>query len=342
MKVALDAMGGDHAPADNLGGAKEALRLYPTIEKIFLVGDQAALEAECAKQGLSPADPRVAIVHAPEVIGMAEPGAKTVRRKKQSSINVAMDVVKSGEAHAFVSAGNTGAAVASATIKLRLIEGVDRAGIASGLPNEHGMCHLLDAGANPEAKPEHLLVYAVMGSAFAKHVLGVKLPKVGLMSNGEEDEKGTTFTKETFALLKQFADSGKAPFEFVGNVEGHDLFETQLDVVLCDGFTGNVVLKSCEATAKAMFKWLKAELMSSPIRMLGAKISKGAFMALKERASAESYGGSPLLGVNGVVIIAHGGSTAVAVRNAIRVGMETYEHEVNPHIEETLRQVAGV
>jgi len=342
MKVALDAMGGDHAPAVNIGGAKEALRLYPTIEKIFLVGDQAALEAECAKQGLSPADPRVAIVHAPEVIGMAEPGAKTVRRKKQSSINVAMDLVKSGEAHAFVSAGNTGAAVASATIKLRLIEGVDRAGIASGLPNEHGMCHLLDAGANPEAKPEHLLVYAVMGSAFAKHVLGVKLPKVGLMSNGEEDEKGTTFTKETFALLKQFADSGKAPFEFVGNVEGHDLFETQLDVVLCDGFTGNVVLKSCEATAKAMFKWLKAELMSSPIRMLGAKISKGAFMALKERASAESYGGSPLLGVNGVVIIAHGGSTAVAVRNAIRVGMETYEHEVNPHIEETLRQVAGV
>ena len=342
MKVALDAMGVDHAPAVNIGGAKEALRLYPTIEKIFLVGDQAALEAECAKQGLSPADPRVAIVHAPEVIGMAEPGAKTVRRKKQSSINVAMDLVKSGEAHAFVSAGNTGAAVASATIKLRLIEGVDRAGIASGLPNEHGMCHLLDAGANPEAKPEHLLVYAVMGSAFAKHVLGVKLPKVGLMSNGEEDEKGTTFTKETFALLKQFADSGKAPFEFVGNVEGHDLFETQLDVVLCDGFTGNVVLKSCEATAKAMFKWLKAELTASPIRMLGARISKGAFMALKERASAESYGGSPLLGVNGVVIIAHGGSTAVAVRNAIRVGMETYEHEVNPHIEETLRQVAGV
>jgi glycerol-3-phosphate acyltransferase PlsX len=339
MKVALDAMGGDHAPAVNIGGAKEALRLYPVIEKIFLVGDQATLEAECAKQGLSPGDPRVQIVHAPETIGMAEPGAKTVRRKKQSSINVAMDLVKSGEAHAFVSAGNTGAAVASATIKLRLIEGVDRAGIASGLPNEFGVCHLLDAGANPEAKPEHLLVYAIMGSAFAHYALGVKLPKVGLMSNGEEDEKGTTFTKETFALLKGFAESGKAPFEFVGNVEGHDLFETQLDVVLCDGFTGNVVLKSCEATAKAMFKWLKAELTASPIRMLGAKISKGAFMALKERASAESYGGSPLLGVNGVVIIAHGGSTAVAVRNAIRVGMETYEHKVNPHIQETLAKV---
>jgi glycerol-3-phosphate acyltransferase PlsX len=340
MKVALDAMGGDHAPAVNIGGAKEALQLYPVIEKIFLVGDQAVLEAECAKQGLSLSDPRVQIVHAPETIGMAEPGAKTVRRKKQSSINIAMDMVKAGEAHAFISAGNTGAAVASATIKLRLIEGVDRAGIASGLPNEHGVCYLLDAGANPEAKPEHLLTYAIMGSAFATGVKGAKRPKVGLMSNGEEDEKGTTFTKETFALLKQFADSGKAPFEFIGNVEGHDLFETELDVVLCDGFTGNVVLKSCEATAKAMFKWLKQELMATKVRMIGARIAKGAFVAMKERTSAESYGGSPLLGVNGVVIIAHGGSTAIAVRNAIRVGMETYEHKVNPHIEETLAKVA--
>jgi len=339
MKVALDAMGGDHAPAVNIGGAKEALRLYPAIEKIFLVGDEAALKAECAKQGLSLSDPRVAIVHAPEVVGMSESGAKAVRGKRNSSINVAMDLVKSGEAQAFVSAGNTGAAVASATIKLRLIEGVDRAGIASGLPNEHGVCYLLDAGANPEAKAEHLLVYAIMGSAFASGVMGVKRPKVGLMSNGEEDEKGTTFTKETFALLKQFADSGKAPFDFIGNVEGHDLFETQLDVVLCDGFTGNVVLKSCEATAKAMFKWLKTELMASKVRMIGAKIAKGAFVAMKEKTSAESYGGSPLLGVNGVVIIAHGGSTAVAVRNAIRVGMETVTHRVNPHIEATLKSV---
>jgi glycerol-3-phosphate acyltransferase PlsX len=339
MKVALDAMGGDHAPAVNIGGAKEALQLYPSIEKIYLVGDEEVIRAECLKQGLSTTHPRIGIVHAPEVVGMAESGAKAVRGKKKSSINVAMDLVKSGDADAFISAGNTGAAVASATIKLRLIEGVDRAGIASGLPNEHGICHLLDAGANPEAKPEHLLVYAIMGSAFARHVLGVKHPKVGLMSNGEEDEKGTTFTKETFALLKQFADSGKAPFDFVGNVEGHDLFETQLDVVLCDGFTGNVVLKSCEATAKAMFKWLKKELTATTVRMIGAKIAKGAFVAVKERASAESYGGSPLLGVNGVVIIAHGGSTAVAVRNAIRVGMETFEHRVNPHIQATLAQV---
>jgi glycerol-3-phosphate acyltransferase PlsX len=327
-------MGGDHAPAVNIGGAKEALRLYPSIEKIFLVGDEDAIRAECRAQGLSTEDPRVAVVHAAEVIGMAESGAKAIRRKKQSSINIAMDLVKAGDADAFVSAGNTGAAVAAGTIKLRLIPGVDRAGIASGLPNEHGICHLLDAGANPEAKPEHLLTYAIMGSTFARHVLGIKHPKVGIMSNGEEDEKGTAFTKATFALIKEFADTGKAPFDFVGNVEGHDLFETQLDVVLCDGFTGNVVLKSCEATAKAMFTWLKKELMASKVRMLGAKITKGAFVALKERSSADSYGGSPLLGVNGVVIIAHGGSTAVAVRNAIRVAMETVTHRVIPHIEE--------
>ncbi len=336
MKVALDAMGGDHAPAVNIGGALDALRFYPKLEHLYLVGDQAALEAECAKQGLNLADARVSIVHAPEVIGMAEPGAKTVRRKKQSSISIAMDMVKDGKADAFVSAGNTGAAVAAATLKLRTLPGVDRAGIASALPNEHGLCNILDAGANPEAKPEHLATYALMGTAFARHVLGKSDPKVGLMSNGEEDEKGTTFTKETFKLLKDTPG-----INFIGNVEGHDLFETELDVVVCDGFTGNVVLKSCEATAKAVSKWLKAEIKASPLRVLGAVMAKGAFKALKEKSSYETYGGSPLLGVNGVVIIAHGGSSALAVRNAIRVALETVEHRVNPHIEEAVAAAAA-
>jgi len=273
-------------------------------------------------------------VHAPEAISMSEPGAKTVRRKKLSSINVAMDLVRDGLADAFVSAGNTGAAVASATLKLRTLKGVDRAGIATAIPNEFGLCSILDAGANPEAKPEHLVAYAVMGTAFAKHVLGVRNPKVGLMSNGEEDEKGTTFTKETFKLLKQTPG-----IHFVGNIEGHDLFETELDVVLTDGFTGNVMLKTVESTAKAVSKWLKAEITASPLRMLGALIAKGAFTALKEKSSYETYGGSPLLGVNGVVIIAHGSSSALAVRNAIRVGIETVEHRVNPRIEEALAAV---
>jgi glycerol-3-phosphate acyltransferase PlsX len=334
MKLALDAMGGDHAPGVNIGGAIDALRLYPKLRHLHLVGDEAQLVAECARQGLDLHDRRVSIVHASEVISMSESGAKAVRRKKLSSINVAMDLVRDGQADAFVSAGNTGAAVASATLKLRTLKGVDRAGIATAIPNEYGLCSILDAGANPEAKPEHLVAYAVMGTAFAKHVLGVRDPKVGLMSNGEEDEKGTAFTKETFKLLKQTPG-----IHFLGNVEGHDLFETELDVVLTDGFTGNVMLKTVESTAKAVSKWLKAEITASPLRMLGALIAKGAFTALKEKSSYETYGGSPLLGVNGVVIIAHGSSSALAVRNAIRVGIETVEHRVNPRIEEALAAV---
>ena len=335
MKVALDAMGGDNAPAVNIGGAIDALRYYPRLEHLFLVGDEQILRAECAKQGLDLRDRRVSIVHASEVIGMAEPGAKTVRRKKQSSINIAMDMVKEGQAQAFVSAGNTGAAVAAATLKLRTLTGVDRAGIASAIPNEYGLCHILDAGANPEAKPEHLVAYAVMGTAFARNVLGVANPKVGLMSNGEEEEKGTAFTKETFKLLKQTPG-----IQFIGNVEGRDLFERELDIVLCDGFVGNVVLKSVEATAKAVSKWLKAEIKGNPLRLCGAVLANGAFKALKEKSSYETYGGSPLLGVNGVVIIAHGSSTALAVRNAIRVAMETVEKRVNTRIEEALAAIA--
>ncbi len=334
MKVALDAMGGDHAPAVNVGGAIDALRYYPRLDHLFLVGDERVLASECAKLGLDLRDRRVSIVHAPETIGMAEPGANAVRRKKLSSINVAMEMVKEGRAQAFVSAGNTGAAVASATLKLRTIPGVDRAGIATAIPNEHGLCHILDAGANPDAKPEHLVAYAVMGTAFSRNVLGVRNPRVGLMSNGEEDEKGTAFTKETFKLLKRTHG-----INFVGNVEGRDLFETELDIVLCDGFVGNIMLKTVEATAKAVSKWLKAEIKGNPLRLCGAVLANGAFKALREKSSYETYGGSPLLGVNGVVIIAHGSSTALAVRNAVRVAMETVENRVNERIEQALAAV---
>lgn len=335
MRVALDAMGGDNAPVVTVGGAIDALRYYPRLEHLYLVGDESLLAVECARQGLRLGDPRVSIVHAADTIGMAEPGAKAVRRKKQSSINIAMDMVKEGRAEAFVSAGNTGAAVASATLKLRTLTGVDRAGIATAIPNEHGLCHILDAGANPDAKPEHLVAYAIMGTAFSRNVLGVRNPRIGLMSNGEEDEKGTAFTKEAFKLLKQ------APgIQFIGNVEGRDLFEAQLDVVLCDGFVGNIMLKTVEATAKAVSKWLKAEIKGNPLRLCGAVLANGAFKALKEKSSYETYGGSPLLGVNGVVIIAHGSSTALAVRNAIRVAMETVENRVNQRIEESLAGIS--
>ncbi len=336
MKVALDAMGGDHAPSVNIGGAIDALRYYPKLEHLYLVGDEGILQAEARRQGLNLGDRRISIVHAPEVIGMAEPGAKTVRRKRQSSINVAMEMVKEGRADAFVSAGNTGAAVAAATLKLRTLPGVDRAGIATAVPNEFGLCHILDAGANPEAKPEHLVTYAVMGTAYARGVLGVKEPKVGLMSNGEEEEKGTTFTKETFKRLRETPG-----IHFVGNVEGRDLFEMELDVVLCDGFVGNVMLKTVEATAKAVSKWLKAEIKGNPLRLCGAVLAQGAFRALKAKGNYETYGGSPLLGVNGVVIIAHGSSSALAIRNAVRVAIETVENRVNHKIQQSLEAISG-
>lgn len=329
-------MGGDHAPSVNVIGAIDALRHYPRLEHLYLVGDEEILKGQAEKHGLNLSDKRVSIVHASEVIGMAEPGAKTVRRKKQSSINVAMELVKEGKADAFVSAGNTGAAVAAATLKLRTLPGVDRAGIATAVPNEYGLCHILDAGANPEAKPEHLVAYSVMGTAYARNVLGVANPKVGLISNGEEEEKGTSFTKTTFKLLKE--TSG---IHFVGNVEGRDLFETELDVVLCDGFVGNVMLKTMESTAKAVSKWLKAEIKGNPLRLCGAILAQGAFKALRAKGNYETYGGSPLLGVNGVVIIAHGSSTALAIRNAVRAALETVENRVNGRIEHALAELSG-
>ena len=334
MKIALDAMGGDKAPDVVIRGSKDALARQTNIEQLILVGDEKIVAAECAKNGLT--DPRVKIIHSTQVVEMHESAVKALRSKKNSSISVATDLVKSGEADAVISAGNTGAAVAAATLKLRLLKGVERAGIASPLPNEFGICNILDAGANPEAKPSHLVGYAVMGSVYARHVLRVAKPTVGLMSNGEEDDKGTAFTKETFLLLKELVDSGRAPFEFLGNVEGHDLFQSKLDVCLCDGFTGNVVLKSCEATARAMATWLKIEFKRGPLRLMGAALGQGAFKAVKERTNYESYGGSPLLGVNGVCIIAHGGSSALAIQNAIRVASEAIAHRVNPHIEEAL------
>ena len=337
MIIALDAMGGDKAPDVNVIGARDALRLYPSIDEIILVGDEAVLKESCARNGLNTAKAR--IVHASEVVEMAESGAKAIRRKRDSSISVATELVKQCEAQAVVSAGNTGAAVATATVKLRLLKGVDRAGIASPIPNEFGTCNILDAGANPEAKAKHIATYAVMGAVYSHNVLGVELPTVGVMSNGEEEEKGTSLTKEALILLKHMVDSGHANFEFRGNVEGHDLFETKLDVCLCDGFTGNVVLKSCEATAKAMSKWLKKEFKRNPFRVLGALLSKGAFGNVKERTNYETYGGSPLLGVRGTVIISHGSSTSLAIRNALHMASKAVTNEVNSEIEKALHDL---
>ena len=330
MRIAVDAMGGDYAPENIIEGVGLAVERYPQVERFYLVGDEARVKA-LADQHRLPAS-RIEIVHASHVVEMSDSAALSVRRKRDSSISVATEIVKAGDAQAIISAGHTGAAVAATTVKLRLLKGVSRPGIASPLPNDHGIWNILDAGANTDAKARHLLDYGIMGSVYAKHVLGVKAPKVGLMSVGEEDEKGTEFTKKVFAMLKN------ADLNFIGNVEGHDLFEKPIDIVVCDGFTGNVILKSCEATAKAMFTWLKQELKSTPIRYIGAMLAKGAFKAVKERSNYETYGGSPLLGVNGVVIICHGGSSPLAICNAVRVAAEAVSHELNPHIEEEIER----
>lgn len=330
MKIALDAMGGDFAPKNTIEGAIMALREYPQIEKLFLVGQTNRIEAELRSNNFS--DPRIEIVHASQVVEMSDGAVDSVRRKKDSSVSRAVDLVKNGQADAIVSAGHTGAAVAATTIKLRTLPGIERPGIASVIPTETNLFVLMDAGANLDAKPEHLLQYAIMGEVYSRHVLGYTNPSIGLMSIGGEDVKGSDFTKEVFKLLKG------SKLNFRGNVEGHDLFENPVEVVLCDGFVGNVVLKTCEAIAHAIFQWLKHELKRSPIRLAGAYMAKGAFMAIKKKTNYEEYGGSPLLGVNGICIIAHGSSSAKAIKNAIRVAAESISHQVNPHIVEEIQR----
>jgi len=330
MKIALDAMGGDFGPLNLVGGAVMALREYPHIEKLFLVGDTKQIEAELKKHQCN--DRRIEIVHSTQVVDMSDKAWSAVRRKKDSSVSRAVDLVKHGQADAIVSAGHTGAAVAASMIKLRTLEGIDRPGIAAVLPTQFNVFVLVDAGANIDARPDHLLQYAIMGSVYSRHVLGYKSPRVGLISLGEEDVKGTEKTKEVFKMLK------KTSLNFRGNIEGRHLFEDPVEVVVCDGFVGNVILKTCESISVAIFKWLKHELKRSPRRQAGAFLAKDAFLTIKDKTNYEYYGGSPLLGVNGICIIAHGASTPLAVKNALRVAAESIEHQLNPHIVEEIRR----
>ena len=330
MKVALDAMGGDHAPVNPVAGAVAALAESKKITKLLLTGDEKAIASELDKHSCH--DPRIEIVPTTEIIEMSDHPVVAVRRKRDSSLCRAVDLVKSGDAEAVVSAGNTGAMVAASMIKLRTLEGVDRPGIAAFLPTSQNVCVLIDAGANVDARPEHMIQYAIMGSVVSKHVLGFSNPAVGLMSIGSEDAKGDGFTREIFQLLKE------TNLNFRGNIEGHSLFEDPVEVVLCDGFIGNVVLKTCEATATAVFNWLKKEITSSPVRSMGAWLAKPAFRAIRDKTNYELYGGSPLVGVNGTVIIAHGASSALAMKNAILTSHKYITKRINPLIVEAIRE----
>jgi len=325
MKIALDAMGGDFAPARPVAAAVEALKRFPSITQLYLVGHQDRINEELTRLGVN-TDERLKVHHCTQVIEMGEGAVEGVRRKRDNSINRSIELVKEGKADAVISAGHTGAMVAASSIKLRTLPGIGRAGIAAIMPTEFNRFVLMDAGANIDAEPDNLVEYGIMGSVFSSHVLGFDDPKVGLMSVGTEESKGNEVTKKAYKLLSD------APIDFVGNVEGHDLYERPVEVVVCEGFVGNVILKTSESLATAIFAWLKREIKSNPLRLLGAVLAKGAFASIKKRTSYEEIGGCLLLGVNGIVVIAHGSSTVKALTNAIGAGVHAVDTNVNQDI----------
>lgn len=331
MRIAVDAMGGDHAPREIVAGAVRAVREISGLKTLFLVGQEAAIQQELAKHGKIPSN--LVVRHASEVIEMDETPALAIRKKKDNSISRSMDMVKAGEADAVVSAGNTGAMVVAATLKLRTLEGIQRPAIATVMPTMGRRLVLIDAGANTDCTPDLLVEFAVMGSVYAREILGAKNPVVGLLSIGGEDSKGNEITKEAFRLLSA------APINFRGNVEGHDIFLGETDVIVCDGFVGNVVLKTSESVAHAIGSWLKKEFKANLFRLMGAMILKGAIKSLKDRMNPDVVGGAPLLGANGVCIISHGSSSATAIFNAVRVACEAVGHHVNEHIVEDARKL---
>ena len=328
MRIAVDVMGGDHGCGVIVDGVLQALEEFQALQSAILVGREPEIEGALA--GRSTSSDRVSICHAQEVLSMQDKAMDAVRRKKGCSISVGVDLLKHGKADAFLSPGNTGGVVTAATVKLRRLTGLERAGIATVLPAPKNDFVLLDAGANVDSKPLHLAHYAVMGNVYAREVLRITQPRVGLLSVGTEDVKGNDLTLEAFELCK------KLDCHFIGNVEGHDLFANRVDVVVCDGFVGNVVLKSCENLAQTMFGWLKEELTATPIRQLGALLAKGAFRTIKGRMDPDAYGGAPLLGLNNNVFIAHGSASEKAVKNAIGMTLRAFEHQINEHMSEAI------
>lgn len=328
-RIAVDGMGGDNAPAVIVEGVCQAAPLIPA--ELILVGDETALNIELSKHGGKPANVR--IVHASEVVAMHESPAQSIRRKKDSSINVAVNLVKNKEADAFISAGNTGAVVCAMSLFIGPLNGVERPGIMVLMPTLKGPAVIIDVGANIDPKPGHLLSYGIMGSVYMKYILKKENPIVGLLNIGEEESKGTEFVKEAFKLLEQ------APLNFIGNVEGRDIFTGKCDVIVCDGFIGNIVLKVSEGVADALKQMLKKKLKQSPLAILGSLLSKSALLSLKKEMDYAEYGGAPLLGVDGVCIISHGGSSAKAIKNAIGVAGEFLENNVNQHIVEEMTKL---
>ena len=326
MKIAVDAMGGDNAPAVVVEGAVAAVRELGA--SVILVGDSAAIEKELARLG--PADAGVDVRHASQVVSMAESPSHALRRKRDSSLRIAAELVRDGKASAFVSAGNTGAAMAISMFVIGVLRGVDRPAIAAVLPNLKKFTVLLDVGANVDPKPWHMFQFAVMGNVYARDILGLETPRVGLLSVGAEEGKGNELTKEAYDQLKE------SSLNFVGNVEGRDIYNGHCDVVVTDGFTGNVALKISESLAEMLGAMIKEELHRDVRSKVGAKLAMPAFQRFRRRVDYTEMGGAPLLGIDGAAIVCHGSSPSKAIKNAVRVAAEWARAGLNEHIKAAL------
>jgi len=327
-RVAVDAMGGDNAPGVEVAGAVAACREFGI--SVTLVGDSSRLEAELAKHAIKGLD--IDICHASEVVGMHDSASDAVRKKRNSSIRLAFDLVKDGKACAAVSAGNSGATMAAGMFVLKRIKGIERPAIAQIFPTLKGKTLVLDVGGNVDCKPIHLVQFAIMGEVYARYAMGVENPVVGLLSNGEEDSKGNELTRETNTILR------KTSLNYAGYVEGRDIFKGTADVVVCDGFVGNVVLKSSEGLAEAIGRMLKEEILKSWISKIGYLFVRSAFSRFKKIVDYAEYGGAPLIGINGVGMICHGGSNVKAIKNAIRFANEYAQSGVTEHVTEKLTE----
>jgi glycerol-3-phosphate acyltransferase PlsX len=327
-RIAVDAMGGDLGPAEVVDAVRLAFRQYPELNPITLVGDQAVLTPLLQRAGLA-RRPDLAIHHASEVVTMDDKPLMALKRKKDSSMVRAIELVKENQARVVVSCGNTGALMAAGTLRLRTMEGVARPALAAVVPRENGHFVLIDAGANPEAKPEHLVHNAILGSHYCRVMLGISHPRVGLMTIGTEEGKGNTLITETNELLRRTGDL----LNYAGPIEGFHVFAEHVDVVVCDGFVGNIMLKSWESLVKFFSGMLREELQANPIRATGALLSKGAFSALKERINPERYGGAPLLGLRGNILKAHGSSNRHAIKSAIHAASQIIRADMNQRIE---------
>ncbi len=327
-RIAVDAMGGDLGPSEIVIAVKLAFQQFPELAAVTLVGDEAILTPLVAHAGLH-RNPRLSLLHASEVITMEDKPLMALKRKRDSSMVRAIELVKNGDASVVVSCGNTGALMAGGTLRLRTMEGIARPALAAVVPREGGHFVLIDAGANPEARPEYLVHNAILGSHYCRVVLGVSHPRVGLMTIGTEEGKGNALIAETNEQLRRISEI----VNYVGPIEGFDVFAEKVDVVVCDGFVGNIMVKSWESLVSFFTGILKTELRANPMRAAGALLSKGAFAALRDRIDPERYGGAQLLGVRGNVFKAHGSSNRHAIKSALQSANKLIAADMNHRIE---------